>query len=262
MAASPLYRPRVVALIVVVLAIGVLETACGQGSSAQARLDPAHLRARPATPLQSATPGLTQLGLDGRDAYLYVPAGYRADHPAPLVILLHGATQSAQLWTASTALQALADSLGLVLLMPNSRSQSWDLMRGGFGPDVVALDSALTLVFGRCKIDLHHIALAGFSDGATYALSLGVSNGDLFSALIAFSPGYFEPGERRGKPKIFIAHGTRDQILPIDGASRQIVPQLKQEGYDVTYNEFDGPHAVRSDQVRAAMAWFLEGSTN
>jgi phospholipase/carboxylesterase len=134
---------------------------------------------------------------------------------------------------------------------------TWDLMRGGFGPDVRAIDAALAQLFQRCSIDHRHIAIGGFSDGATYALSLGVSNGDLFSTIIAVSPGYFAPGERRGKPTIFIAHGTRDQILPIDVASRQIVPQLKSEGYEVTYHEFDGPHTIKGDQVESAFTWFL-----
>ncbi|MEP7325960.1 MAG: PHB depolymerase family esterase [Gemmatimonadota bacterium] len=218
----------------------------------------AHLEARPSAPTAGAATGLTALGVSAaRDAYLYVPSGYRPNHPAPLVVLLHGATQSADLWSRSTTLFALADSMGLVLLMPNSQGRTWDLMLDGFGPDVALLDSALTLVFRRCNIDPKHIALAGFSDGATYALSLGVGNGDLFSSLIAFSPGYLAPAERRGTPRIFIAHGTDDRILPINSTSRRIVPMLKQAGYIVVYHEFEGPHTVRPDQLREALAWLL-----
>jgi phospholipase/carboxylesterase len=219
----------------------------------------AHLEARPRVPDGGAAPGLTALGLSAsRDTYLYIPTSYRPNHPAPLLVLLHGATQSAELWTRSSTLFVLADSMGLVLLMPNSRGRTWDLMMEGFGPDVALLDSAFTLVFHRCNIDPKHIALGGFSDGATYALSLGVGNGDLFSALIAFSPGYLAPAGRRGSPRIFIAHGTDDRILPINSASRRIVPMLKQAGYAVEYHEFEGPHTVRPDQLRAALAWFVE----
>jgi phospholipase/carboxylesterase len=218
-----------------------------------------HLKARPSAPTGRAASGLTTLDVPAaRDAYLYVPSRYRPDHPAPLLVLLHGATQSAELWTRSATLFALADSMGLVLLMPNSQGHTWDLMMDGFGPDVALLDSALALVFHRCNIDPKHIALGGFSDGATYALSLGVSNGDLFGSLIAFSPGYLAPAERRGAPRIYIAHGTDDRILPINSASRRIVPMLKQAGYAVVYHEFEGPHTVRPDQLRAALAWFVE----
>lgn len=241
----------------IVLAVAMILSP-GRSGNAQAS---AQLQARPAAAGRTvpAVPGLTALGLSARrDAYLYVPKGYHSNHPAPLLVLLHGATQSADLWTRSATLLALADSMGVVLLMPNSEGRTWDLMMGGFGPDVALLDSALTLVFRRCNIDAKHIALGGFSDGATYALSLGVGNGDLFSSLIAFSPGYLAPAERRGNPRIFIAHGTDDRILPINSASRRIVPILKQSGYAVVYHEFEGPHTVRPDQLQQALAWFME----
>ena len=193
------------------------------------------LRSRPAVAAEKATPGLSRVPLaGGREGMLYVPSGYRPDRPAPLLVLLHGATQSAELWTRSPVFVQLADELGLVLLMPNSYDTSWDLMRGGFGRDVPRLDSSLAQVFRRCNIDRGQIALGGFSDGASYALSLGVANGDLFSALIAFSPGFFAPERRNGKPRIFITHGTADRILPIDRTSHQIQPQLESQGYQVS----------------------------
>ena len=34
---------------------------------------------------------------------------------------------------------------------------------------------------------------SGFSDGASYALSLGAANGDLFTHIAAFSPGFMRP---------------------------------------------------------------------
>jgi len=239
-------------LLAAVVVLSPAQTGCAQTGSA-------HLKARPSAPAGRAAPGLTTLGISAaRDAYLYVPGSYRPDHPAPLLVLLHGATQSAELWTRSATLFGLADSMGLVLLMPNSQGRTWDLMMDGLGPDVALLDSALAQVFYRCNIDARHIGLAGFSYGATYALSLGVGNGDLFTSLIAFSPGYLAPSERRGTPGIFIAHGTDDRILPINSASRRIVPVLKQAGYTVVYHEFEGPHTVRPDQLRAALAWFVE----
>lgn len=116
---------------------------------------------------------------------------------------------------------------------------------------------ALALAFRQCNIDPTRIALGGFSDGASYALSLGISNGDLFSALIAFSPGFIAPARRKGTPRIFVAHGTQDQMLPIDQTSRTIVPELKEARFDVHYEEFDGPHTVTVSEVASAMRWFV-----
>jgi phospholipase/carboxylesterase len=88
------------------------------------------------------------------------------------------------------------------------------------------------------------VALGGFSDGASYALSLGLTNGDLFTHLIAFSPGFMAPGGEVGRPRCYVAHGTRDAVLPIDRCSRRLVPVLERAGYAVRYHEFDGPHTV------------------
>ena len=46
-----------------------------------------------------------------------------------------------------------------------------------------------------------------------YALSVGKINGDLFTHLIAVAPGYIRaPAPPVGKPRIFLAHGTRDNV--------------------------------------------------
>jgi predicted esterase len=103
------------------------------------------------------------------------------------------------------------------------------------------------------------MAVCGFSDGASLALALGLSNGDLFQRVIAFSPGFIPSGvEKTGMPRIFISHGTRDEILPIENASRPLVSRLKRGGYDVTFREFDGPHGVPPEIARTGIEWFLK----
>src|SRR5215469_2091135 len=82
----------------------------------------------------------------------------------------------------------------------------------------------LARTFELRDIDPARIAVAGFSDGASYSLSVGLANGDFFSAIFGFSPGFIVPGEFKGKPPVFISHGTIDPILPIDDCSRRIVP--------------------------------------
>src|SRR5215212_1429703 len=218
------------------------------------------LLARPGPPTESVSPGLHALGLDrDRDALLLVPAGYRADRPAPFVLSLHGAGGDAS--SGLYPLRDLADDAGLILLSPASRQQTWDAIRGGYGPDVAFIDQALTAAFARCAVDPDQLAVAGFSDGASYALSLGITNGDLFGHVMAFSPGFMAPADERGEPRIFISHGTKDQDLAIDRTSRRIVPQLARAGYDVQYVEFDGPHTVPPEIAREALDWFLAADT-
>ena len=151
-----------------------------------------------------------------------------------------------------------ADDAGVAVLAPDSRDSSWDAIRDRFGRDVTFVDRALERVFDTVSVDAARIAVGGFSDGATYALSLGLVNGDLFSRVVAFSPGFVVDGTPHGKPRVFISHGTADPILPIDQSSRVIVSRLRARGYDVTFREFDGGHEVPADIARESMAWLAE----
>jgi predicted esterase len=218
----------------------------------------ARLQARPhasAPPLAEA-PGLRALGLDAaRDALLYVPTGYQVTTPAPLVLSLHGAGGDAQ--GGLYPLQPLADDGGFLVLAVPSRDRTWDAVLDTFGLDVAFIDQALAWTFARFAVDPASVAVAGFSDGASYALSLGLANGDLFGQVMAFSPGFVAPAPPQEHPRLFISHGTADTVLPIDQCSRRIVPRLERAAYEVTYQEFDGPHTDPPEIARAAVAWFL-----
>jgi phospholipase/carboxylesterase len=189
-----------------------------------------------------------------RDALLYVPPGHRAERPAPVAVMLHGAGGAAEHGLA--LLRGLADALGLVIVAPPSRRQTWDVIEGGFGRDVAFLDAALDAAFARCAADPARVAVGGFSDGASYALTLALANGDLFTHALAFSPGFVAPAPPVGRPRCYVSHGTRDAVLPIDPCSRRIVPRLQRAGHEVRYREFDGPHTVPADVAREAAAWF------
>lgn len=214
--------------------------------------------ARPAQVKTAAPKGLKPLKLESkRDGFIYVPAAYSAERQTPLVLILHGAGGNAR--HSIPLLQHLADKAGLILLVPDSREQTWDVIRGSYGADVAYIDRALEQTFGRYNVDPTRIAVEGFSDGASYALSLGVTNGDLFTHVIAFSPGFMAPAEQHGSPALFISHGTQDHVLPIDVCSRKIVPRVKQEGYRVRYREFDGTHTVPPEIANEAIEWFIKG---
>ncbi len=215
------------------------------------------LSARPQEAAVAGAPrGLRPLELTrDRDALVYVPAGYRPDRWAPLVVALHGANGNAR--GAIRSLQSHADDSGFILVAPSSRGRTWDVLVHEFGPDVDILDRALQKTFARYKVDPNRLAISGFSDGASYALSLGLTNGDFFTHVIAFSPGFAAPDRRRGSPRLFISHGRRDSVLPIDRTSREVVPVVRRWGYDVTYREFDGGHLAPEPIIDEAVTWFL-----
>ena len=212
------------------------------------------LTARPSTgPVNpAARHGIIALA---QGVLLQVPPNYRRSAPAPLAVMLHGA--GADALQGTRLLTPQADAAGMLVLATTSHGRTWDLLLGRLGPDVAELDTMLTTVFERYSIDPARLAIGGFSDGASYALSLGLANGDLFSHVLAFSPGYSDPPELVGMPRVFVSHGRDDAILPIERTSRRIVPVLQEAGYQVDYREFDGGHTVpaeiRRDAVEAVM---------
>ncbi len=222
------------------------------GSSADGRLD-----VRPGTPVaEPPAPGRHELEIGGHRVLLYVPTSATPERRSPFALLLHGASGQAEggfrMWAP------FAERSGTILLAPESQNGgAWDVMVGGFGSDVAMIDEELTWVFERFRVDPRRLAIGGFSNGASYALSLGLTNGDLFSHVVAMSPGFMVPGELQGRPPVFISHGLGDRVLPIEETSREIVPRLRRQGYRVTFFTFDDGHSLERRIARRALRWFL-----
>lgn len=235
------------------LAVGLM--LLGALASPAAAQDPPSPQAGSDKPAQTTYgPGRYDLKLEnGRDGVLFVPKGYKSDKPTPLLIWLHGAGGSGNV---SENMTALAEEFGFIVLAPDSRDWTWDAILGQYGPDVDYLQRALKQTLTRYNLDRARIWLGGFSDGASYSLSLGISYGDIFTKIYAGAPGVMQPIEANGKPKIFISHGRQDQTMPIDDTSRKFVPRLKALGYDVTYEEYDARHQLPPEMLRKVIEWF------
>ncbi len=209
------------------------------------------------TPAPSAIPyGQSRLGIsdDDRDGTLYVPKSYKAGVPMPVMMMLHGFAGSGE---GVRGMFPLAEEFGVIIIAPESRGLTWGRSIPGFDDDVRYLGPAYRHVAGILDLDPAHVALGGISDGAGYALSMGLAYGDTFNHLIVFMGGQMVPFRNQGKPKIFLAHGIDDTQMPIDKTARKYVPQLKAEGYDVTYHEYKGGHRVPPTEIREAFKWFL-----
>lgn len=236
----------------------LLSIACSLGHSQEPGPRSGRLTARPRSGTIDQASGFFPLSIGrDRDALLYVPPRSKAG-PVPLVVLLHGAGGSAA--GMRNRMFAATDSVDFAILIPDSRGPTWDAIRGGYGPDIAFIDSALKVVFSRVSVDPSRVIVGGFSDGASYALALGRINGDLFSRVVAFSPGFVPPGNPTGKPEVFITHGTDDRILPYQATSARIVPAMKRAGYNVTLKVFEGGHTVPADLSREAFRWAISST--
>jgi phospholipase/carboxylesterase len=165
-----------------------------------------------------------------------------------LLLALHGAGSGGApggLW----AFRGAWDLPGLVIVAPSAAGVTWTIGR----PDLRFVDRALRAAFARCSVDAARVAVGGFSAGAGLALWLGLTNGDLFEAVVSLSGGADLPGNRVGRPRIVLAHGTRDNVIPIGHGSDEIARRLEAAGYDVTYRRFRGGHQVVPGIARASV---------
>jgi dienelactone hydrolase len=170
--------------------------------------------------------------------------------------------------------QAEADKRGIVLLAPTSKGITWDAVSIAMAPPTG--DSPLEMKMGRhfsssrdskrveaaiaslariVPIDRARTVLAGFSDGATFALAMGMARSEQFSAVIAWSPGIaIETSQPARGRKVYVSHGRRDTVLSFDTDCGEIVPLLQSEGAAVSFLPFDGVHEV----PEAAKTAFLD----
>jgi len=235
------------------LASAAMGSACAAQSLIQG--GDGRLRARPKPGVKTTARGRRPLGLGtGRDGVLAVPASEASlAQPLPLVVLLHGAGGSGD--RQLSRFGSAPSDAGVAVLALDSRNATWDAIRGSFSADVEFLDRALDKVFAQVAVDPARLAIGGFSDGATYGLSLGLINGDLFHRIVAFSPGFIIDSEPHDKPRVFVSHGTADDILPIEQCGRPIVNRLRRQNYDVTFREFSGGHEVPPAIAVEGMNW-------
>lgn len=174
-------------------------------------------------------------------AFAYIPAGVAA--PAPLIVLLHGAGGNARDFLDQ--FKRTADERRAVLLSVQSTGRTWAVRKPNEREaDVINIKAAIRELNGKAPVDASRTTVMGFSDGASYALSVGMAYPALFRTIVAFSPGYaFAPSRLDTDQRIFIAHSRRDPILPAEN-TREMVKGLEAAGFDPDVRWFNGGHEI------------------
>jgi len=131
----------------------------------------------------------------GARAYkLYVPARIAA--APPLVVMLHGCTQSADDFATGTGMNQLADEHGFLVAYPEqaasanpSKCWNWfkarDQVRDGGEPSLIV--GIVRVVAAQYRVDPRRIFVAGMSAGAAMAVILGETYPELFASVGAHS---------------------------------------------------------------------------
>ena len=200
------------------------------------------------------------LGPAGTRGYaLYIPFGLRRGTAAPLVMMLHGCTQTPAEFAAATRFNALADRQGLVVVYPHqtaahnlNRCWNWfdprHQSRLAGEPAILAGLARSLLTDSRFTLDPTRIYVAGISAGGGMAMTLGATYPDVFAAVGVHSgppfksasggrdalaamagrtelPGLGEiPARTLGLPPTIVFQGTRDLTVR-PAAAEQVTAQ-------------------------------------
>jgi len=208
-------------------------------------------------------------------AALFTPDEIDPGRRYPLLSVLHGAGRQDE--RLMKAYRDEAERRQALFLVPRSFHVTWDLIalgvQGGAArapgetpsdrPDLDFLEYAHDLIFRRYPIDPGRIGLIGYSDGASYALSVGLSNPFLFRAVMGWAAGFVvidqdaaEPGTPR--PAVLLEYGTHDEIFPFEQVAVPMRTQLEAFGCPVTFRVDEGGRHWPSGEFQGeALDWFF-----
>jgi len=184
---------------------------------------------------------------------VYVPTGYRAATPTPLVVALHGlgANEDSFFDSYSGVPVKLAEQHGFLMVAPlGYRVDGFYGSPTGGANDAAArrrlelsekdVLEAVRLTRAHYNVDANRIYLIGHSMGAIGTWYLGAKYPDLWAGLGPFS-GAGNPGAvagMKGIPQI-VVHGDADSTVNVAG-SRAMVAEMKRLGVEVVYIEVPG----------------------
>jgi poly(hydroxyalkanoate) depolymerase family esterase len=190
----------------------------------------------------------------GSRAYrLFIPSRYQEGQPLPLVVMLHGCTQSPDDFAAGTRMNFIAEEQRCLVVYPAQRSEAnqakcwnWfrttDQQRGRGEPSLIA--GITRQIMRDYSVDPKRVYVGGLSAGAAAAAIMGATYGDLYAAIGLHSG--LACGAAIDLPSAFVAMrqggGSDDRMISGDGPP---VPTIVFHGDgDTTVH----PH--NSDQIR------------
>ena len=201
----------------------------------------------------------------GSRAYrLFIPNRYHGQS-LPLVVMLHGCTQSPEDFAAGTRMNFIAEEHNCLVVYPAQPSEAnqakcwnWfrtaDQQRGRGEPSLIA--GITRQIIRNYSVDAKRVYVGGLSAGGAAAAIMGTSYNDLYAAIGVHSG--LACGAAIDLPSAFVAMrqggGTDDRAIPHDGPP---VPTIVFHGdRDVTV------HPNNGDQILEQFMRRMDTQTN
>jgi polyhydroxybutyrate depolymerase len=188
-------------------------------------------------PLEAAPPtgeSAAATEVDGRPYVLSVPASYRADQPAPLVILLHGYTSSAAQQELYFKLGAESERRGFLYALPDGTQEAdgdrfWNAtdaccnFQGSTVDDSAYLSRLIDQVKASHSVDARRVYLVGHSNGGYMAYRMACDHADQITAVVSLAGATWRDPARctPARPvSVLQIHGTADDVVSYAGGGR------------------------------------------
>lgn len=163
-------------------------------SSLQSRFSPASVRSAETVPSGGTFLARSYSNLAGTRPYkLYIPSSYRADGPAlPLIVMLHGCTQSPDDFAAGTRMNTVAEEQSCLIVYPEqiqaaNQSKCWnwfktsDQLRDVGEPSLIA--GITREIIDEYRVDPKRVFVAGLSAGGAAAAIMGATYPELYAGV-------------------------------------------------------------------------------
>ena len=169
--------------------------------------------------------------VEARPYELYVPTGYHAGTPTPLVLMLHGYSANATLQEIYFQLEPGAEAHGFLYARANGTvdgvgNHFWNAtdaccnLGHSTVDDVAYLRAVIDDVAARYTVDPKRVFVVGHSNGGFMSHRLACDLADKVAAVVSFAGAtYADPGQCNPSQPVSVLeiHGTADLVIGYNG---------------------------------------------